>query len=791
MKRLLNRISTFWFFALPITVTLLLLLMIQIRFVASNTTRVMEREMNRSLLEVTRHVETTLRVLMINNPREIKEFHQMLDSLRGDRTTIDIQNRARREQIAQLEKALHLISGAAGYQVAGNDTVNQLRAKYHRQMQDIAPLPARLDIRTTIIPAPVVREEMLQAVLDDHPERYPLPDEIETLVIATGKQYRGKGMEKQQPYLQITSPVLAGAACMRCHLSAIRGQPMAALTVRADLKSSMSGMTLLGNRMVLFSAMMILVVLLILLLISRYLTTSLNGLYHQVRRFADGDYQTGIHPQGTRETARLAAVMDSSRRQAHDIIYTILNNVPALFLIVDKAGRATSIYSRLVSVLFGDITGKNVNETVFQPCGKDLSSVLEMVFAENGAISFEELTALAPGELEISGRAIRLTYHPIYRGIPQELVQILVIGEDLSTLRQSEKARAAEQKQFEMILEIVRHPLDYLEFYKNNSLLIASGQQSMQRDDGLLTDTELIEIYHLLHTLKEEAAIFPLDHLVTLAHTYESRLFKMKNRSRAIGRKVIDPMLVSLSKALEKTHALYLKYFGEEKAGELIPITQDEVDQLLARHPDLQPEIVSWKAPLQLEFIRRKARIIVRAAARELGKEVKVTVTGEEGRISSRTAEVILLALTGILRMTVGQAIEDPMIREAVGKWPWGTIRIQVENKAQNIQITIQDDGQGFHPDSLVNRAIELGLIKPGTKVERKQALNLIFKPGFSTALSISNLSGHSPGLDTVKNAINRNRGMITVRSQSGFGTEYFIIMHRNPDRIRSAHSTD
>ncbi len=779
MMTLLKKVSTFWFIVLPIAVAIVILFAILTRFVESNATRITGREIDRSLTEVARDVETTIRTLMINNPRKVKGFYRLLDSLRGERKVLDDLNGMRQKRLNQMENALRLIDEEEDFQIADANVIRQLHNKYGSRLVDVRLLPTQPDIRATIIPAPVVREEMLQDVLDIHPERYPLPDEIETLVIATARQFRGNVQVGEKSYLRVTSPILAGAVCMNCHLSAIEGQPMAAITVQADLKKPRIAIATLTKRVFVFGALIILIILLIVLLVSRYLGTTLDRLSRQAMRFGYGDYETEIGAQGVREIVSLASSFEGARIRIHDFIHDILKSIPSLLFIIDKEGKASSNYSQPVQDFFGEIEGKDVNRVIFKPQGKDLTSVLEMVFEAGATMSFEDLIALAPSEIEIEDKVIKLIYHPIYQ--KKTLLKILVIGENITALRQSEEARAAEQKQNEMILEIVKNPIGFQEFYEESQSLIEAGQMLMKRDDGLLTDAELVEIQRILHTIKGAAGIFQIQELVSIAHGNEDELYELKTSNQAIGRKTIYPILSTLIDELEKANEIYLKYFGERTEEDVLTITTQEAQQLVDLHPDLQAEIDAWAQRLQLGFIRRKADGLVQTTADKLSKEVKLEVDGEEGRISDQTAETISLSLTHLLRNAVGHGIEDPMIREAVGKWPQGNIHIRLKNKGKNIQINIKDDGKGIHPEDLVNSAIDKGLLKPGTKLTPQKALNLIFNSGFSTAGEISSVSGRGVGLDAVKNAINKNKGLITVRSEAGVGTEFIIIMHRNP----------
>ena len=779
--KLLKNIPAFWFIVLPISIIIIMLFSILPGYLESNVTRITQREISRSLIDISRRVETTIRTLMINDPAKVTDFHRFLDSLRGDRKTIDGLNQIRQAQIDQLSNALRLISNEESLQPAKSSVIKELWQKYAHRMYEITLLPSQPELRITIIPAPIVREEMLENSLRLHPERYPLPDEIETLVIATGRQYRGVVTINQKPYMQVTSPILAGARCMNCHLSSIEGQPMAAMTARADLTKNRSAVALLNKRVVMFGALIILVVLLVVLLVSRFLMAALNGLKHQILRFDEGDTETPIRSNVIREIVSLASGFERTRIRTHGLINNILKNHTSLIFVVDEEGKATRNYSQRVQDLFGKIENKKVNEIIFQPQGKDLSPILEMVFAENPSMSFAEVTALAPKDLEINGEVFKLVFHPVYQAEPQKLAKVLIIGENITALKQMEADRDAERIQNQVIIEIVKNPVGFLEFHNRSKRLIESGQTMMKRDDGLLTEIELIEIRRILQSIKKSTQSFKIRNLVPPAKEDGSMPLDLMNSTQPIGRKTVNPILSDMLIELEKYYKIYQKYIGDQEQDHLITITQNEAEQLSSRHPELQADTDSWQQRLQLEFIRRKATSIVQETADQLGKEVTLEVEGEEGRISDKTAKTVSLVLTHLIQNAISHGIEDPMIREDVGKWRQGKISIQVQNKRKNIQIKIQDDGKGIHPEDLIKAAIERGLLVPGTKLDAQRALNLIFRPGFSTIKKISRTSRRDIGLDTVKSIVNRNKGIITVRSEAGVGTEFIVIIHRDP----------
>jgi len=449
-------IATFWFILLPTTIAVILLFSILTIFVRSNANQITLQEVNRSLLEVSKEVELTIRTMMINDPREVRGFYRLVDGLRGDEFVLNRLNRSRDHRISQLEDALGEVAKRSKLAVADAGTIENLVQKYQNQLLDIKQIPTKMNISAAIIPAPVVRIEKLGDVLEKFPERYPLPDDIEKVVIALGKQFQGNIEYEGKPYFQVTSPVLADPVCTSCHTLAVVGQPMAAITVKADMTRPQLAITRLTQRVITFGAVIIGIILLIVFWVSRKIAGSLAGLSTQAIKFGEGDYNSRITSKGTKEVVSLANSFEDARLKIHDFIHDILKSMPGLLFIVDKDGKASSNFSDATKELYGDIEDKNVDEVIFNPSGKDFSSVIETVFDGNVSISFSDLMALAPEELEVQDRIIKLNYNPIYRESNDELQKILIIGENITALRKSEEARAEDQKQNEMILEIVK-----------------------------------------------------------------------------------------------------------------------------------------------------------------------------------------------------------------------------------------------------------------------------------------------------------------------------------------------
>jgi two-component system, chemotaxis family, sensor kinase CheA len=164
---------------------------------------------------------------------------------------------------------------------------------------------------------------------------------------------------------------------------------------------------------------------------------------------------------------------------------------------------------------------------------------------------------------------------------------------------------------------------------------------------------------------------------------------------------------------------------------------------------------------------------LVRDISKKLGKEVALVVEGEETEADKNVIEPLADPLIHILRNSLGHGIELPEVRRAAGKNAVGTIRIVARQESDRVVIEISDDGAGVDPARVRAKAVERGLIPAdrAATLSDDDAVQLIFLPGFSTAESISDLSGRGVGMDVVRNAVERINGGVELSSVLGQGT--------------------
>lgn len=162
---------------------------------------------------------------------------------------------------------------------------------------------------------------------------------------------------------------------------------------------------------------------------------------------------------------------------------------------------------------------------------------------------------------------------------------------------------------------------------------------------------------------------------------------------------------------------------------------------------------------------------VVRDVSKELGKDVDLVITGAETELDKTVVEKIGDPLTHLVRNSMDHGIESAEVRIARGKPAKGTLKLSAYHDAGSIVIEVNDDGGGLNKARILSKAIERGLVAEGANLTDKEIYNLIFEAGFSTADTVSNLSGRGVGMDVVRRNIQALRGTVDLDSVEGQGS--------------------
>ena len=191
---------------------------------------------------------------------------------------------------------------------------------------------------------------------------------------------------------------------------------------------------------------------------------------------------------------------------------------------------------------------------------------------------------------------------------------------------------------------------------------------------------------------------------------------------------------------------------------------------------DIQDSVMMIRAQPVKPLFQRMARI-VREASAIVGKEVRLRTEGEGTEVDKTVIERLADPLTHMIRNAVDHGLETPDKREAAGKPREGVITLSAQHRSGRVVIEIEDDGAGINRPRVKEIAISKGLIPADAQLSDSDIDNLLFLPGFSTASSISSLSGRGVGMDVVRSAIQSLGGRITITSEAGKGTKFSISL--------------
>ncbi|GAA9132312.1 chemotaxis histidine kinase/response regulator CheAY2 [Helicobacter pylori] len=210
------------------------------------------------------------------------------------------------------------------------------------------------------------------------------------------------------------------------------------------------------------------------------------------------------------------------------------------------------------------------------------------------------------------------------------------------------------------------------------------------------------------------------------------------------------------------------RYDGEKFLEELNQV----VSSISAVTTDLQLAVMKTRMQPVGKVFNKFPRM-VRDLSRELGKSIELIIEGEETELDKSIVEEIGDPLIHIIRNSCDHGIEPLEERIRLNKPETGKVQLSAYNEGNHIVIKISDDGKGLDPVMLKEKAIEKGVIseRDAEGMSDREAFNLIFKPGFSTAKVVSNVSGRGVGMDVVKTNIEKLNGIIEIDSEVGVGT--------------------
>ena len=198
------------------------------------------------------------------------------------------------------------------------------------------------------------------------------------------------------------------------------------------------------------------------------------------------------------------------------------------------------------------------------------------------------------------------------------------------------------------------------------------------------------------------------------------------------------------------------------------------LEQLLQNTKEIQESVMSIRM-LPINFVFNRLPRLVHDLSKQTNKDVELTIQGEHTELDKTVMEQIGDPLIHLVRNAVDHGIESSEIRVANGKAAKGTITLNAYHQGGSIVIEISDDGAGINRQTIIDKALEKGLITSSAVLTEQQVYDLLFEAGFSTASVVSDISGRGVGMDVVKKNIQSLGGRVQVTSVLGQGTSFII----------------
>jgi chemosensory pili system protein ChpA (sensor histidine kinase/response regulator) len=204
--------------------------------------------------------------------------------------------------------------------------------------------------------------------------------------------------------------------------------------------------------------------------------------------------------------------------------------------------------------------------------------------------------------------------------------------------------------------------------------------------------------------------------------------------------------------------------------------TEDELAAQARLTRDLQDDLLRTRM-VEFEGLSDRLYRVVRLAAKETGKQVRLDIVGGSIEVDRGVLDRMTPAFEHLLRNCVGHGIEDAPRRTAAGKDSTGTITVALSQEGNEVGVEFRDDGRGLDLPRIRAKGLAMGLLEPQREYADVELANLIFTPGFSTADTVTELSGRGVGMDVVRSEVNAMGGRIETSTAPGQGTAFKLVL--------------
>ena len=513
--------------------------------------------------------------------------------------------------------------------------------------------------------------------------------------------------------------------------------------------------------------------------------------------------------------AMIEKIQESSSqlKQKTADIQAMMQYIPQGILTIMGGNKVHPEYSAFLENILEtkNIAGSDVMDLIFSnsQCNAEIQSQVEAAISASigeDAMNFDFNEHLLVSEVEKKmpdGRVkiLDLNWSPITDD-QDNVVRVMLCVRDITEIKQLAAEAGAQKRELEIIGQILAiNQEKFHEFIDSSAKFLAENKKiitDVGADAQRRSDPEVItELFRNMHTIKGNARTYGLLHLTNMVHEAEQTYDHLRKDADAVwDQEELLEQLASASEAIEEYARINEAKLGRKGPGRrggvdkflMVQIdhiqhamgTLDQVDWTnVAAVRDSVREVHNTLALIGTEPIGSVLLGVtdsLPSLAKELGKEAPNSTIQDHGIVvKNQVADLVRNVFMHLYRNAMDHGIEPPAERLAKGKPAAGNIALELSLNDGKLQFNLRDDGRGLAVDFIRKKAIEKGLVTPEQALTPEQTAQLIFLPGFSTAETVTEVSGRGVGMDAVKSFVTREQGTIELRfmdSSAGGSTD-------------------
>ncbi|MBN1601367.1 MAG: HAMP domain-containing protein [Chitinispirillaceae bacterium] len=569
--------------------------------------------------------------------------------------------------------------------------------------------------------------------------------------------------------------------------------------------------------------------------IATKITRPIGSLVTSAQAIAGGNYNTAVTSDSNDEIGNLAEhfetmratikqytdhlqdLIDEKMQQVNDI----LNNIDQGLFTINLDGTVNKEYSARANEILkvDDIASYNLNQLLRLDGNQKraFDEWLKLVKTRHASQRWKKLTKLAPvQELELlqneenSQQYVAISYQKVFDKAGN-LSKIMILAMDETEKRMKDLQMAAErfkhENEVKAILGIANTPpeeiVEFMDDTKDRLFDLHKEvkvhmegviKQRTNHPDGpeyVVTKEKIDAMYRHIHTIKGNAGSYGFELISAIAHKAEDMLEELRQpvkmrRGDSLG--MITEYLGKMDEAMEDIHQKIKLVFGKDdeitvripenrilKIQDMCKGLESKVSDNVIKPLAIECMMLTWKP---LKTLTRKYLKIIQRAIRKQNKNVEFEVVNDAVLYPADELCAIDDAILHLMRNAVDHGIEEPEVREEMGKGI-GRIKLEYSKNDRQKVILISDDGRGIDTEKLVEKSIQKGIIKTEDlqSMTEQDKLMLMFHAGISTADAITDTSGRGVGMNVVKEKIEGLGGKIEINTRLGKGTTFTIIL--------------